>query len=107
MISLVIDFCFNILSQCWTLITSIELIPGVSLMSFCLGLVVISVVIFGLISTVKIVSGLAVGSYGRAVDSLNREAKRDAREAERNSYSTYKANRDRLKLYRAMYRRGE
>lgn len=65
MISLVIDFCFNILSQCWTFLTSIELIPGVSLMSFCLGLVVISVVIFGLISTVKVSSGYSVGRRRR------------------------------------------
>lgn len=89
MISLVLDFCFNILSQCWTLITSIELIPGVSLMSFCLGLVVISVVIFGLISTVKIISGRSASSY------------------KRNSYSTYKANKDRVTVYRTKYRRGE
>lgn len=89
MISLVLDFCFNILSQCWTFITSIELIPGVSLMSFCLGLVVISVVIFGLISTVKIVSGRSAASF------------------KRNSYSTYKADKDRVKVYRAKYRRGE
>lgn len=89
MISLVIDFCFNVLVQCWNFITSIELIPGVSLMSFCLGIVIISVVIFGLISTVKIVSGRSASSYRR------------------NSYNTYKADHDRSKVYRAKYRRGE
>lgn len=67
MISTVLNFCFTTLGQCWDFLSRVEIIPGVSLFTFCLALIVISVVIFGLIATVKIVSGRSVGVRARHV----------------------------------------
>ncbi len=67
MIGIVVDFCFSTLSQIWSFLSNIQIIPGVSLLNFALAFIVISVVIFGLISTVKIVSGRSVGVRARHV----------------------------------------
>ena len=62
-----LDFCFDCLDQCFDFLSAVEIFGGVTLFQFSLALIVISVVIFGLISTVKISAGGAVGVHKRHV----------------------------------------
>ena len=61
MIVFVIDKCFSFLLQIFDSLASIEVVGGVSLFNICISFIIISTVMFGLISTVKTVSGRSVG----------------------------------------------
>ena len=61
MIFSVITACFGFLEDIFKALASIEVIDGVSFFNVCLSFIIISTVIFGLLSTVKTVSGRSVG----------------------------------------------
>lgn len=65
LIGLVVDFCFTILNQCFNFLASVKIFAGVTLFQFVLALVILTVVIFGLLSTVKISSIGAFKHYKR------------------------------------------
>lgn len=76
-ISLVIDKCFAFLGQCFDFLTRIEVAPGISLFNIVLGIIVFSTVLFGLIATVRTLSGGSVSYYKRSARLARRRSRSD------------------------------
>lgn len=65
-VSSVIDFCFDTMTTCFAFLSSVEIFDGVSVFEFCLAFIIVTAVIVGLLSVVRVMAGNSARAYSRS-----------------------------------------